>query len=600
MNQTREDDTKAAAELDEHSEKHSTQDIIDKKLLINDILSQFANEDKEASLLIGDIFKNLLDNEHSIIDFVEEALKECTEEEILEYCAEEVKEFEAMTGTKYKDIAKDMEHFDSTDESKKEAYYNRLRDYMKYSFTMGWDIKSKALKKITYHIFDYFGIEMPEGIDKVEEKKISKYEGLTFYKERNRAKYCQNYVIEGDEYFYDYYRESNLFRMTHCLSIGTSSFYPVEQNMDFKYDIYMKYLDKHFDVLESKPLLFAPESFGATNLEIIESVWEHSIPDKDKKSINAIWKSFKDYKTRIYPRYFAQRSKQARLIENNISSYTILTFSQFQQIYGFLSAYKIETGKSWVSSNKHKGNVINHIWMVCKFNIKCTRKVYYLVDSLHQIVFIKFYGTHHATCEQENKKHCYPAFRNLYLHGSGHDPIKVTKYLKREYRDCYEYVIALGEEPTTKIFTRWVMKNFEFLDKSVYNPSLMSDYRYCVELMKKSSDSDVMLTMKYNKYCELGMDGDNILHYFIYDNQKDLKNVTTDDFPGLIFSFKPLLEKLISSKDISCDVTFDLIRDKNVKFVTLCYKVDTLDGKEPHNFLGCIGTLPLMESNHNF
>lgn len=147
MNQTREDDTKAAAELDEHSEKHSIQDIIDERVLINDILSQFANEDKEASLLIGDIFKNLLDNEHSIIDFVEEALKECTEEEILEYCAEEVKEFEAMTGTKYKDIAKDMEHFDSTDESKKDAYYNRLRDYMKYSFTMGWDIKSKTLKK---------------------------------------------------------------------------------------------------------------------------------------------------------------------------------------------------------------------------------------------------------------------------------------------------------------------------------------------------------------------------------------------------------------------------------------------------------------------
>lgn len=56
-------------------------------------------------------------------------------------------------------------------------------------------------------------------------------------------------------------------------------------------------------------------------------------------------------------------------------------------------------------------------------------------------------------------------------------------------------------------------ENFEFLDKSVYNPSLMSDYRYCVELMKKISDFDVMLTMKYNKYCELGIDEDNILHF---------------------------------------------------------------------------------------
>lgn len=63
-----------------------------------------------------------------------------------------------------------------------------------------------------------------------------------------------------------------------------------------------------------------------------------------------------------------------------------------------------------------------------------------------------------------------------------------------------------------------------------------------------------------------------------YDNQKDLKNVT-DDFPGLIFSFKPLLKKPILSKDISCGVTFDLIRDKNVRIVTLCYKVDTFEGK---------------------
>lgn len=547
-------------------------------------------EANSLSRLITDMTTHF--SQFNILDIKEEQLKGISEEEILEYCADEREEFEAMTGIKYEDIGRDME-------LKTDAYYDRLKDYMEYSFTMGWNIKPKALKDSTYSLFDYFGIEMPEGVDKVEEKEFLKYEGLTFYEKINKAKYCQNYVIKGDNYFYNYYKGKMDSGMTHCLSIGSSSFYPSEENMDFKYEIYMKYLDKHFNVLESKPLLFDTHNDSASH-EVIVGAWERNILHKNQNSINFIWKSFKNYRAPISPLYFEQRAIQASQIENNMLSYTILTFAQFQQIYGFLGAYKIESGKSWVSSNRHKDNVIHSCWMFCKFNKKCDKKVYYLVDSYHGVVFMKFHGAHHVSCERKNKENCYPAFRNLYVSCAIDNPNTCTDHLKINYRECYLSVVALGQSPSPKTLHNWRSKTFQVLEPSAYNSVSLSDYNYCAGQMKKALDINEMITIQHKRYVDVPIDENYILHHFIYNDQKDSNNNITTDLPGLIFSMKPTLKRLISSKAISCDATFNLIKDSSVKFITISYRVDTLDGKEPRNFLGCIGTLPSTESSKNF
>lgn len=86
-----------------------------------------------------------------------------------------------------------------------------------------------------------------------------------------------------------------------------------------------------------------------------------------------------------------------------------MTFAQFR-LYMVL-----RWCNPWRSATKFSGHS-SIATILCKFTSShCNFKIHFLVDSLYQLILVKFTGSHAAACYKKNINHYYPAYRNLFI-----------------------------------------------------------------------------------------------------------------------------------------------------------------------------------------
>lgn len=74
--------------------------------------------------------------------------------------------------------------------------------------------------------------------------------------------------------------------------------------------------------------------------------------------------------------------------------------------------------------------------------------VEYLMDTLHQVVFIRFTGSHGFDCKKRNRELFYPAYRNLFLANAPTNIYIINQIIQIKYINCYATVVCkLGIYP---------------------------------------------------------------------------------------------------------------------------------------------------------
>jgi hypothetical protein len=483
-----------------------------------------------------------------------------------------------------------------TRDNLKRAY--RYKKFLETTYKGVYKSRKQSQKRDTDYIFKSIGIEHD-----IEEEHVVQLQYIGI----ERQAECRQYRLPDDSYFYCFHNGSANASRDRCLSVGSCSFFPFYENNDFKYDAYRRYLDKSLDIFSKKGLMFSPTKLhnfeGERTLEdcyVIEDGWETELDYADTRdNISAVMRSFKDCRKCIHPSIFSTRYEQAQKIQN-CKSYSILKFGQFQTIYGFLMRYSVISGKGFKVLGKFD-RYVHHCTLICrcaKDEPSCSSTLKLIIDCLHQIVILKFEGTHAESCFIMNRHMCYPAFRNLYLSTTeGVSMDLASKSIKQKYSRCYQCVKQLGFVPTGHDVLNWRAKEMYSDDRIVRDKSTISDYKTCVGLISDLLPTDI-LTMSQGKCIAIPMDGNCIVHPFSYTDIS--RSSSRDSAPGLIYTSIDSLKAMVESKTVSIDATFNMIKDDDVKFITVIFKREGRLRAKSNDFLGCIGTLPLSESSVNF
>lgn len=304
---------------------------------------------------------------------------------------------------------------------------------------------------------------------------------------------CNKYFIEGDRLFYEFFNDASFDNVKdYCLSIGTCSFYPIKQEPSFRYDLYIKYLNKCFGIVKQKGIIFSnfqSKPFSTSGeqydtIDVIDTKSQISLDDIGKGS-RFIWNSFKRSADPIPLEQFKERFLQSRKVENmKENEYAVLKFGQFKDVYPFLKSMN-QVKEGWVAIAKFK-NYIYRCNFVCpwKGDTLCTRSCLIIMNTLHQTIFIQYKGSHGLDYDKNNKELCYPAFRNLYLVKWKRSRCPFRD-LRRRYKDIYrEYVCALGVTPTASTILRWLssVNKGNFLDSGIRTDDV-HDYNKSSEIM---------------------------------------------------------------------------------------------------------------------
>lgn len=249
------------------------------------------------------------------------------------------------------------------------------------------------------------------------------------------------------------------------LSINTCAFEACKLDPSFSYESYHRYLRKELNIHKQGGLLFAPSSYqsrGVPLQSIIDDEWIAGIQASQFFDPSAVWRDLKNLKEFIPDGKFRCRYFQAQQIENlTDGQFAILTFGQYKQIHGFLKRYNVKSIK-WREHPEFNGWIRSRTFG-CKFGIRgedaCNKKLTVVLDLMHRIVILKFFGRHISTCDTQNRKLVYPVFRNLVLN---HKPLSVDKtfrLIKDKYPSCFDDIIMkLGRIPTTPEVANWQLQ----------------------------------------------------------------------------------------------------------------------------------------------
>ena len=279
---------------------------------------------------------------------------------------------------------------------------------------------------------------------------------------------CSKFHIEGDEYFYDFLppniQEVDSYK-DYCLSIGSCSFYPIEQRDDFPYMNYLNYLLRTAVDHTKVGILFAPsimrKDCGLQPIDIIESTWKHRFKTiEETLDPIAVYQSLFKHNIVTPPEYLKIRYDQAAKINNMKSGdYCVLTFPQIQELSGFLMSMiddkrtaAIKTFLEYVSVAKKKcsfsGDGADH----CK---DCDRKLIIIIDCFHRVVIMKAMGKHAEECYTKNKEKGYRAYQNIAVQ-SNRTGIDLMESIKYNYSEQLEVIEKIGFCPTKKRLASWI------------------------------------------------------------------------------------------------------------------------------------------------
>lgn len=135
----------------------------------------------------------------------------------------------------------------------------------------------------------------------------------------NQHEECRKYYIPNDNYHYEFFNYNSFnAEKDYCLSIGSCSFYPLKEDETFRYDLYMKYLNKHFGIIKNKGIIFSnflTKVYSKDNerlnpIDVIDAKMD--IKMDDLKSCSKVWNMFKYYTTPLSPEDFENRFYQAK------------------------------------------------------------------------------------------------------------------------------------------------------------------------------------------------------------------------------------------------------------------------------------------------
>lgn len=478
---------------------------------------------------------------------------------------------------------------DEEDDMSDEKIEKYIRELLEFNHSK----LNKTEKQMNRFIFGALGMEPSnEQMDEVED--ISRH-----YVNINVHEHCRKYYIEGDSYFYDFYTLIGDPKKDFCLSIGTCSFYPFKQDSDFNYGSFMRYLNKTFNVVKQKALIFSQtavtiEGFSISEDDVIEAKWIHKLSEKETTNCSAVWNTFKYFSTPIGDNFKCRYNQSIKIQSMDEDEYTILKFGQLQEIYGFLGNIILKKGEKWKLLRKF-GDYIYRTTMVCKFHSEiCNFKVNIVMDTLHQIVFLKIIGSHADTCAEDNKSLCYQAYRNLILSKSSNTPNVIMNNIKLEYRNCYTTCVAqLGYPPTSNMIQNWrtMFNNRSNLER-LYKNSDLIDYFKCVGLIKDAINEQELISFEHGLYRRIAKDPNSIIYHFNYGD--------FDKNGALLFASKDSLSMLMEAEVLSVDATFNMLKDNKIKFITVSFRKETIDDSKPRVFLGCIATLPGGETSRNY
>ena len=408
------------------------------------------------------------------------------------------------------------------------------------------------------------------------------YNQLDFYPSE-RAEYCRKYKIKGDNSMFDIYNGEVKAEFKYCLSIGSCSIFPRYQDSSFRYDLYMTFLNKRFKVYTDAPLIFYV--FHKEDiLTYIQADWINDIDYSKLNDRKLVWDSFVFFKQPINPIFFRDRYYQTRLIESN-KTFTVLTYAQFQQVYGFMDKYVQKPGTSWRKLEKVSKSEIYYTRMYCKF---CDgRSVFILHDCFHELVFLKFEGSHHNECLEKNIQNCYKAYRNLFINDTSTDSMTIENYIKTTYANCYSTISKCGILPSSATLCQWKQKYYSLKKNGIdsYKKSDIGDYYKCAELMIEALNKNEILTKRKNSYISVPKSDGQLVHHFNYD----------DGLPGFIFASEISLFHLSNAESITCDAKSHLLEQGKVRFIKINFEQFLHGGTDGRLFLGCIATLPHAE-----
>lgn len=462
-----------------------------------------------------------------------------------------------------------------------------------------WNKLNRKEKQKRLYILESMGIEL-----RVKDEEAL-YDMHQNYISINRHLDCRKYYIEGDNYNYEFFNDNSFnAEKDYCLSIGSCSFYPIKEEENFRYDLYLKYLDKNFGVLKNKGIIFSNFStriYSKDNeqldpLNIIEN--KMKISEKNMNNCSEIWNSFKYYFTSLSPEDFKVRYEQSMIIQNmNENQYAILKFGQFQEIYGFLMSLKIVINQSWRKVKKFSAFVYKANFECSVASNICNTKYSFVLDTLHQIIIFRITGSHAPECFERNKHLCYPAFRNLFLNG-GRDPCFTASFLRKAYKGIvYTCVYRLGNIPTIATLTNWIAaRDRRNGTVGTVGLDVVNNYNKCVNLIDILLKRGEVIAYEDGKYVISPILPDIIIKYFKYGRSIDGNGGP----PALLYSSKKSLEGLMNSEVISVDATFNMLSDSSIKCITVSYRSELKDGSKPRVFLGCIATLPAGETSRNY
>lgn len=352
---------------------------------------------------------------------------------------------------------------------------------MMESLKFSWSDMKLQTRKRANTLFEWCGLDIfPNSVPPFERESIVQH---------SKFPSCEKYKLPNDTYFHNYVANpSMLYNLEEdlYLSIGSCSFFPVLQTDKFDCYRYNNYLAKIFETDTKTGLLFAPEKpsnsspFSINKNGYIKATWDHNLKTTaEETNTDLVWGSFENFTGTIKPQHFRTRYLQAKSVENLEDTYSVLTFGQFQEIYGFFM--KMVQKKQW-QKNKFNGYVANAVYecrhsgsrknlKTCYVDIDehqerikhfsdCDKVMDILVDTLHHV---KPRGTHAKECYMQNKLFGYNVFRSLALKHSTSGQDHVMENIKKDYWDCYnDTILELGVAPSSKQLGNW-KKQFKMM-----------------------------------------------------------------------------------------------------------------------------------------
>ena len=414
---------------------------------------------------------------------------------------------------------------------------------------------------------------------------------------------CSKFRIEGDEYYYNFLppniQEVDSYK-DYCLSIGSCSFYPIEQRADFPYEKYLDYLFRNAVEKTKVGIIFAPSQMtgqiGDQTFNTIESTWSHSFSSIEQTlDPIAVYPSLFKHNIVTPPKLLKVRYEQAAKI-NNIPSghYCVLTFPQIQELSGFLMSMiddqrpsVIKTFLNYVSITKKKCTFSSDAANGCD---GCDRKLTIIIDCFHRIVIMKANGNHAEECYIKNKEKGYRVYQNIAV-DNYHGGSETSQIITRKYAEQAAIIYELGPYLDSKKLDAWVIaRNLKVAP--TFEGINWGDYDICLREYEKALANDQIITKINNQYRLINIDKQSVISSFNYSDSSDHDG-------ALIFSSKKCLEELANATWWSSDATFSMLKDDSIKFITVSIKKEEI-GKKKGVFLCAMATLPGSESTANY